>query len=310
MLGDPHHGQAAESGIILPPSGAGSPPAAAGAANTPSSPPSSDALEPVQRIQEFHAVREEPAVNISMVSQSPTMQEVFRRIERVLHTTATVLITEESGTGKGLIARIIHNQGSLRQGPFIAVSCAAIPERLLEAELFSHIELAAGGTLFVDGVGEMSPALPAKLWRVLQESGLSGSAARRPCRPMPESSRRPPQGSNSSSPRGDFGATSSTASTSTPSPCLPCGSDGKTSSPGGAFPQPLRPGASEGGGWAIRGRQRATPRLCMARQRPRAHAGDGTGGASVSGPGGDRRGPPAGAADARQLTVTADQGCS
>jgi transcriptional regulator with PAS, ATPase and Fis domain len=169
MLGDPHHGQAAESGIILPPSGAGSPPAAAGAANTPSSPPSSDALEPVQRIQEFHAVREEPAVNISMVSQSPTMQEVFRRIERVLHTTATVLITEESGTGKGLIARIIHNQGSLRQGPFIAVSCAAIPERLLEAELFSHIELAAGGTLFVDGVGEMSPALPAKLWRILQE---------------------------------------------------------------------------------------------------------------------------------------------
>jgi DNA-binding NtrC family response regulator len=86
----------------------------------------------------------------------------------VLQTTATVLITGEHGTGKGLIARIIHDHGSRGQGPFMAVSCAAIPETLLESELFGHLERAAGGTLFVDGIAEMSPTVQAKLLRVLQ----------------------------------------------------------------------------------------------------------------------------------------------
>ncbi|HSF31492.1 MAG TPA: sigma 54-interacting transcriptional regulator [Candidatus Tectomicrobia bacterium] len=161
--------QVAERGRILPPSGAGCPLAATGAVNTPSSPPSSDAIEPLQRFEEFHAVREEPMVNPSMVSQSPAMREVLRRLERVLHTTATVLIMGEPGTGKGLIARMIHDRGPRRQGAFIAVKCAAVAETLLEAELFSHMERAAGGTLFVDGVAEMSPTLQAKLLRVLQE---------------------------------------------------------------------------------------------------------------------------------------------
>jgi transcriptional regulator of acetoin/glycerol metabolism len=161
--------QAAETGITIPPSGLGSVPAGAGAVDTHRSPSRPDVIEPVQRIQELPADREEPMRNIPMVSQSPKMQEVYRHIERVLHTTATVLITGESGTGKGLIARIIHDHGSRGQGPFMAVSCAAIPETLLESELFGHLERAAGGTLFVDGIAEMSPTVQAKLLRVLQE---------------------------------------------------------------------------------------------------------------------------------------------
>jgi Nif-specific regulatory protein len=120
----------------------------------------------------------------SIIGESPKMQEVYRLVERVLNTTATVLLTGESGTGKDLIARIIHFQGPRAKGPFIAVNCAAIPETLLEAELFGYekgaftgamqrkpgrFELAAGGTLLLDEIAEMSPLLQAKLLRVLQE---------------------------------------------------------------------------------------------------------------------------------------------
>jgi Nif-specific regulatory protein len=120
----------------------------------------------------------------TLIGESPGMQEVYRLVERVLSTTATVLIRGESGTGKELIACVIHNEGPRAQGSFIAVNCAAIPETLLEAELFGYekgaftgaaqrklgrFELAAGGTLFLDEIGDMCPALQAKLLRVLQE---------------------------------------------------------------------------------------------------------------------------------------------
>jgi Nif-specific regulatory protein len=120
----------------------------------------------------------------TLVGESPSMQEVYRLVERVLETTTTVLITGESGTGKELIARGIHEHGLRAQGPFVAINCAAIPDTLLEAELFGYergaftdavqrkigrFELAAGGTLFLDEVSEMSTALQAKLLRVLQE---------------------------------------------------------------------------------------------------------------------------------------------
>ncbi|MFQ5553434.1 MAG: sigma 54-interacting transcriptional regulator, partial [Thermoplasmata archaeon] len=126
-----------------------------------------------------HVVRFE-----TVVGESPSMQGVYALVERVLNTTATVLITGESGTGKELIARVIHYKGPRAQSPFIAVNCSAIPETLLEAELFGYekgaftgaakrkpgrFDLAAGGTLFLDEIGEMSPALQAKLLRVLQE---------------------------------------------------------------------------------------------------------------------------------------------
>lgn len=120
----------------------------------------------------------------TLVGESPTMQDVYRLVERVLNTDTRVLITGESGTGKELIARVIHYQGPRARGPMIAVNCAAIPETLLEAELFGYekgaftgaaqrkpgrFELAAGGTLFLDEIAEMSPTLQAKLLRVLQD---------------------------------------------------------------------------------------------------------------------------------------------
>src|SRR5262245_42165406 len=161
--------QAAKTAITTPSSESWSTSAAGRTIDTHSSPSPSDAIAPVPRIQELPAVREEHMRGIPMVSQSPKMQEVFRRIERILHTTATVLIMGERGTGKGLVARILHDHGSRRQGPFMAVSCAGIPETRLEVEIFRHIERAAGGTLFVDGITEISPTLQAKLLRVLQE---------------------------------------------------------------------------------------------------------------------------------------------
>jgi two-component system response regulator AtoC len=120
----------------------------------------------------------------SLVGESPRMQEVYRLVQRVLNTTSNVLLTGESGTGKDLIARVLHYQGPQAKGPFIAVNCAAIPETLLEAELFGYergaftgatqrkpgrFELAAGGTLFLNEIGDMSLVLQAKLLQVLQD---------------------------------------------------------------------------------------------------------------------------------------------
>ena len=112
------------------------------------------------------------------------MQEVIRTAEVVAKSKSTVLITGETGTGKELVARAIHYHSAQREMPLIKVNCAAIPETLLESELFGHVrgaftgatngkkgkfELADGGTIFLDEIGTMSPALQAKLLRVLQE---------------------------------------------------------------------------------------------------------------------------------------------
>ncbi len=112
------------------------------------------------------------------------MEEIIQRAERVAETKSTVLITGETGTGKELIARAIHNRSAQRDMPLIKVNCAAIPESLLESELFGHVRgaftgaattkkgkfaLADGGTIFLDEIGTMSPALQSKLLRVLQE---------------------------------------------------------------------------------------------------------------------------------------------
>jgi Nif-specific regulatory protein len=112
------------------------------------------------------------------------MQEVFWTIEKVAPSSATVLMTGESGTGKELVARAIHNASRRKEKPFIKVNCAALPENLLESELFGHekgaftdavvakagrFELANSGTLFLDEIGELPLALQAKILRVLQE---------------------------------------------------------------------------------------------------------------------------------------------
>jgi len=119
-----------------------------------------------------------------ILGKSPEMQEVFHRIQRAADTDATVLIFGESGTGKELVAKAIHYSGKRKAKPFIALNCAAVPENLLESELFGHergaftgavsrregrFELAQGGTLLLDEIGEMSPVLQVKLLRVLQE---------------------------------------------------------------------------------------------------------------------------------------------
>ncbi len=120
-----------------------------------------------------------------VVGSSPALMDVFRVVARVASTPATVLIAGESGTGKELVARALHTQGTRAEGPFVAVNCAAIPDTLLEAELFGYEKgaftgavsasegrfgRAHGGTLFLDEIGELSLPLQAKLLRVL-ESG-------------------------------------------------------------------------------------------------------------------------------------------
>ena len=119
-----------------------------------------------------------------MMGTSSQMQETFAAIRRVATTDVPVLIVGESGTGKELTARAIHRLSDQKDGPFIAINCGAIPENLLESELFGHekgaftnahvqrkgrIEGAQGGTLFLDEIGEMSLALQVKLLRFLQE---------------------------------------------------------------------------------------------------------------------------------------------
>jgi len=119
-----------------------------------------------------------------MIGSSPSMAKVFETIRRVATTNVSILIVGESGTGKELVARAIHKQSPRNNGPFIVINCGAIPETLLESELFGHekgaftgahiqrrgrVELAQGGTLFLDEISELSPLLQVKLLRVLQE---------------------------------------------------------------------------------------------------------------------------------------------
>jgi len=123
-----------------------------------------------------------------MIGSSPQMQQVYDLVHRVANINASVLVTGESGTGKELIANAIHNLGIRSDRPFVAVSCGAIPESLIEAELFGHekgaftgtvgartgyMEQAGDGTLFLDEIGELSLSTQVKLLRVLQQREFS-----------------------------------------------------------------------------------------------------------------------------------------
>jgi DNA-binding NtrC family response regulator len=122
-----------------------------------------------------------------MIGDSPPMREVFRLIERAAPTNRPILIQGESGTGKELVARAIHQQSPLADKPLVVINCAALPETLLESELFGYekgtftgavaakaglFEIADGGTLFIDEIGELAGALQAKLLRVLEDGSM------------------------------------------------------------------------------------------------------------------------------------------
>jgi Nif-specific regulatory protein len=119
-----------------------------------------------------------------IIGSSPAMEKVFNLVEKVINTTTSVLIQGETGTGKEMIARVIHYSGPLRDNPFVAENCGALSENLLESELFGHVkgaftgavadkkglfEMADGGTVFLDEIADMPPAMQIKLLRVLQE---------------------------------------------------------------------------------------------------------------------------------------------
>jgi len=119
-----------------------------------------------------------------LVSKNNRMQDIFALIAEVAPSGATVLIRGETGTGKELLARAIHEESPRREGPFVKVNCGALPDTLLESELFGHVagaftdaradrvgrfELAAGGTIFLDEIGDTSPAMQVKLLRILQD---------------------------------------------------------------------------------------------------------------------------------------------
>lgn len=125
---------------------------------------------------------------VDLVGKAPAMQKLFRKVEKIAGTEATVLLTGESGTGKELAARALHTLSHRANGPFVAVNCAAIPEGILETELFGaekgaytgahrdrvgKFAAAKGGTLFLDEIGELPLASQPKLLRVLQEGALT-----------------------------------------------------------------------------------------------------------------------------------------
>ncbi len=150
-------------------------------------PPDADLIAAV-----LQAVTEE---SNDMIASDPIMQEVVKRADKYAPSEATVFITGESGTGKEVMSRYIHNHSKRKDGPFIAVNCAAIPENLLESELFGHekgaftganakrigkFEEAHKGTILLDEVSEMHPQLQAKLLRVLQEREVTRVGSNNP----------------------------------------------------------------------------------------------------------------------------------
>jgi transcriptional regulator with GAF, ATPase, and Fis domain len=132
-----------------------------------------------------------------LIGHGETMRELFRRLAKIAATESTVLVQGETGTGKELIARAVHEASARREGPYVIVDCAALPENLLEAELFGHakgaftgaaaarvgaVEAASGGTLFLDEVGELPLVMQPKLLRVLESRTIRrvGEVSERP----------------------------------------------------------------------------------------------------------------------------------
>jgi len=143
-----------------------------------------DALRSKEGEETFRKTKEGPLYFGCIIGESPAMCKVYELVERVASTNSNVLITGESGTGKELVAKAIHRQSPRCDEPFIVVNCGGVPESLIESELFGYkkgaftgatsthkglVEAAQGGVLFLDEIGEVSPALQVKLLRLVQE---------------------------------------------------------------------------------------------------------------------------------------------
>jgi two-component system response regulator AtoC len=149
-----------------------------------------EALEVARRMRAPAVLAEalpDPDVDDAIIGSCPAMQEVYKAIGRVAAQDVPVLITGESGTGKELVARAIYQHGPRARAPFLAINCAAIPEALLESELFGHekgaftgadrrrigkFEQCNGGTIFLDEIGDMPLSLQAKMLRLMQEQSF------------------------------------------------------------------------------------------------------------------------------------------
>jgi two-component system, NtrC family, nitrogen regulation response regulator GlnG len=153
--------------------------------------------QPIALGQQPKAAEPHPDDALPLIGRSPAMQEIYRIIARLTTTDLTVMINGESGAGKELVARALHDYGRRRQGPFVAINMAAIPRELIESELFGHergaftgatnrhvgrFEQAAGGTLFLDEIGDMPPEAQTRLLRVLQEGEYTTVGGRQPIR--------------------------------------------------------------------------------------------------------------------------------
>src|SRR6266496_4572311 len=145
------------------------------------------AARDMKQVVSYQPLLESEDYELGIVGRSEPMQQVFKLIGQLAASDATALITGESGTGKELVARAIYHHSNRSQQPFLAVNCAAIPEQLLESELFGHergaftgatlqrigkFEQCNRGTLFLDEIGDMTPLTQAKILRVLQEQSF------------------------------------------------------------------------------------------------------------------------------------------
>jgi two-component system NtrC family response regulator len=147
--------------------------------------------------REFQAQQQEFATEgfADMLGKSPAIKQVFSTIRKLDNADASVLVLGESGTGKEVVALTIHRRGPRAKGPFVAINCGAIPETLIESELFGHergaftgahtarpgrVEMAEGGTLFLDEIGELPLAMQVKLLRFLQEQQIERIGGRKP----------------------------------------------------------------------------------------------------------------------------------
>jgi len=147
-----------------------------------------NATDKTQLVSETRELKRKVSKTYNMIGESEPIQQIRQMIERVAPTDARIFITGQSGSGKELVARWIHELSNRSKGPFIEVNCAAIPSELIESELFGHekgsftsavkqkkgnFELASGGTIFLDEIGDMSHAAQAKVLRTLQENKIT-----------------------------------------------------------------------------------------------------------------------------------------